>query len=62
MILIRDDNLTRTFSFMTLGLIVINTLVFLQELQLPSNDQGGFDLGRQRLFFTTHPYHDGHHR
>jgi membrane associated rhomboid family serine protease len=38
MIPIRDDNPTRTVSFVTVGLIAINALVFVHELRLPNEE------------------------
>jgi len=35
MIPLRDDNPTRTFAFVTVGIIALNALVFLHELALP---------------------------
>lgn len=39
MIPLRDDNPTRTVSFITVGLIAVNALVFIYELRLPGEEQ-----------------------
>ncbi len=46
MIPLRDDRPTRTFAFVTVALIVLNTLVFLHELSLHNPD-------RVEAFFAT---------
>jgi hypothetical protein len=46
MIPLRDDRPTRTFAFVTVALIALNTIVFLHELSLHSSD-------RVEAFFAT---------
>jgi membrane associated rhomboid family serine protease len=46
MIPLRDDRPTRTFAFVTVALILLNTVVFLHELSLPNPD-------RVEAFFAT---------
>jgi membrane associated rhomboid family serine protease len=46
MIPLRDDRPTRTFAFVTVALILLNTIVFVHELSLPNPD-------RVEAFFAT---------